>query len=138
MEGRHKDFNNYLVKSGTIKALTKAFAKLFEMTDDDRPENAVWFVQQHMIDNDEVPTVDIIEYEKALNETKEIKVELLENQNKVADISAQSANNAGDVSKSINPKDGSDPNAALAPIDNTNSNAGALITKTSNPDSNGP
>lgn len=75
MDRRHKEFDKYLNKSGLFNLLTDSFAKLFMMEDSERPENTVWFLQQHMFEN--LPKgfdfPSYVEYQKLLDEKEEIE-----------------------------------------------------------------
>ncbi len=68
MEARKEEFRKYLEESGVISALTKSIIKLYEMKYD-RPESAITFIQQHLVDN----SPSIAEFQNVLNELQECK-----------------------------------------------------------------
>lgn len=71
MEARKEEFRKYLEESGVISALTKAIIKLYEMKYD-RPESAVQYIQEHLIDN----TPSMTEFQNVLNELEESRARI--------------------------------------------------------------
>lgn len=71
MEARKEEFRKYLAESGVISALTKAIIKLYEMKYD-RPDCAVRFIQEHLVDN----SPSMTEYENVLNELQECRAKI--------------------------------------------------------------
>ncbi|KAG4080088.1 hypothetical protein HA402_014528 [Bradysia odoriphaga] len=71
MEARKEEFRKYLEESGVISALTKAIIKLYEMKYD-RPESAVEFIQQHLVDS----SPSLTEYQNVLNELEESRAKI--------------------------------------------------------------
>lgn len=71
MEARKEEFRKYLEESGVISALTKAIIKLYEMKYD-RPESAIAFIQQHMVDS----SPSLTEYQNVLNELEESRAKI--------------------------------------------------------------
>lgn len=74
MEGRHKEFNNYLENTNVFYALTQAFAKLFDINENDRLENRMdtqRFIQHHM-DN---KFHTMINYENLVEELRKTEAE---------------------------------------------------------------